>query len=383
MRTIWNIALKDLRIFIADRRALMISLLVPIGIASFIAMLTGNMASRGASSSIPILVADEDQSKVSKSILDALGSSGLVSPTIATKQEAMEKVRDGKFSAAVVVPKGFGTSAVEAMLRGGPRPVLEIFSDPSKSLELQAAQGTIIRVSMESVARAAFSREDAGKLPFELKITASKAAGSDADANAGTAHAFAGMAIQGLLFAAIEAAMGLMRDRQRGIWKRLRATPIPKSYFLLGRIVSTALRSLLVVTCVFAFGIAVFHFRVSGSFLGMALVAVCTSIMTASFGLFVAALGRSEQQSRGLSILAVLMMTMLGGAWFPIFLMPGWVQTLSMFIPVRWAVDGFDAMLWRGLGLDGALLPCAMLLAFALGFGAIAFARFRWDAEAA
>ncbi len=40
---------------------------------------------------------------------------------------------------------------------------------------------------------------------------------------------------------------------------------------------------------------------------------------------------------------------MLGGAWFPVFLMPQWVQTVSLAIPARWAVDGFDGMLWRGL----------------------------------
>jgi hypothetical protein len=36
-------------------------------------------------------------------------------------------------------------------------------------------------------------------------------------------------------------------------------------------------------------------------------------------------------------------------------------------------------MTWRGIGLSGALLPTAVLLAFALLFGGIAAARFRWE----
>ena len=33
-----------------------------------------------------------------------------------------------------------------------------------------------------------------------------------------------------------------------------------------------------------------------------------------------------------------------------------------MIVPVRWAVDGLDAMTWRGIGLSGALMPVAVLV---------------------
>ena len=76
-------------------------------------------------------------------------------------------------------------------------------------------------------------------------------------------------------------------------------------------------------------------------------------------------------------------MTMLGGAWFPSFMMPEWVQRLSFAVPVRWALDGFDAMLWRGQGLAAALTPVAGLLFFALVFGLVAAFRFRTMPETA
>lgn len=43
------------------------------------------------------------------------------------------------------------------------------------------------------------------------------------------------------------------------------------------------------------------------------------------------------------------------------------------------AVDGLDAMTWRGLSLDGAVGPILVLLAFAAVFGGVAAARFRWE----
>jgi ABC-2 type transport system permease protein len=104
--------------------------------------------------------------------------------------------------------------------------------------------------------------------------------------------------------------------------------------------------------------------------------------MAATFGLFVAALGRNEQQSRGLAIFVVLLMTMLGGAWFPSFLMPPIVQKISLAVPVKWAVDGLDAMTWRGGDFSAVPAAVGALLAFALIFGVVALARFRWEADA-
>ena len=48
---------------------------------------------------------------------------------------------------------------------------------------------------------------------------------------------------------------------------------------------------------------------------------------------------------------------MLGGAWVPTFVFPAWLQQFTRIVPVRWAVDGFDAMTWRGVGLKVALPP--------------------------
>jgi len=102
-------------------------------------------------------------------------------------------------------------------------------------------------------------------------------------------------------------------------------------------------------------------------------------MMAAAFGLLVASVGRTPATARGVTTLAVLMMVMLGGAWVPTFIFPAWLQQFTMIVPVRWAVDGFDAMTWRGIGLSGAVLPTLVLLGFAAVFAALAAARFRWE----
>ena len=72
-------------------------------------------------------------------------------------------------------------------------------------------------------------------------------------------------------------------------------------------------------------------------------------------------------------------MVMLGGAWVPSFLFPAWLQTVTQAVPVRWAVDGFDAMTWRGLGPSEIVVPVTLILGFATACGAAAVWRFRWE----
>jgi ABC-2 type transport system permease protein len=69
----------------------------------------------------------------------------------------------------------------------------------------------------------------------------------------------------------------------------------------------------------------------------------------------------------------------LGGAWVPTFVFPAWLQRITVVIPTRWAVDGLDAMTWRGIGASGAVMPVIVLLGFAAAFALVAVRRFRWE----
>jgi len=197
----------------------------------------------------------------------------------------------------------------------------------------------------------------------------------------GFAHSFAGMGVQFLLFACIDLAIGMLLERQQGLWKRLRAAPLSRGLLLAGKGTSGALIALMSLGATFGFGMAVFGIRIEGS--GIAFVAVCvaTAVMASSFGLLIAALGKTPQATRGVAILAVLLMVMLGGAWVPAFVFPAWLQKVTLAIPARWAVDGLDATTWRGASLLATLPTIGVLLAFASLFGALAVARFRWEAD--
>jgi ABC-2 type transport system permease protein len=195
----------------------------------------------------------------------------------------------------------------------------------------------------------------------------------------GYAHSFAGMGVQFLLFSMIDLGIGVLLERQRGLWKRLRSAPLSRLTLLGGKAMSGAMIALMTLLVSFGFAMLVFRVRISGSVVGFIAVALASALMAASFGLLIASLGKTQGGSRGLASLSVMVMVMLGGAWVPTFVFPQWLQRLTVVVPTRWAIDGLDAMTWRGLGLSAAVMPTIVLLGFALLFATIAVNRFRWE----
>jgi ABC-2 type transport system permease protein len=419
---------KDLQLFFSDRRSVIVSFVVPIAIASFFGSIFSGPSNSNEPARISIAVVDQDGSAISKAILS--GAQGDRNLKVATpaEDEARSLVRNGKTSVAVVIPKGFGEAAGSAFFGDGEKPALGFLYDPSRNVELAMVRGVLTQHVMEAVSREMFGGDQGKRLvektlpqiesstsmpadqkrlliemlgsvqkfyarpeggnpdanrprgitmPYTVKEEA-MTAGSNVAYN-GYAHSFAGMAIQFLLFAMANIGVEMLLERQRGLWSRLRSAPVSKVTLLLGKAVSGALISLMILLVSFGFAMIVFKVRIHGSMLGFLGISIACAVMASTFGLLVAALGNSPATARGVTTLAVLMMVMLGGAWVPTFIFPAWLQQFTLVVPVRWAVDGLDAMTWRGIGLGGALVPVAVLLAFAAAFWTVAATRFRWS----
>jgi ABC-2 type transport system permease protein len=419
---------KDLQLFFNDRRSVIVSFLVPIAIASFFGSIFSGPSQNGERARIAVIMVDHDDSAISQGIVAGAQGDKNLKLTIAADDTARDSVRRGKTSVAVVIPKGFGEQAGAAFFGNGEKPELQTLYDPSRSTELAMVRGIMTQHVMEAVSREMFNgaqgrtyldktvsqiegsamdqqrkvlllqmlnsvrrfydqpgpgqvgqggRGGGLTMPYTVREEA-VTAGSNIAYN-GYAHSFAGMGIQFLLFAMANLGVEMLLERQRGLWKRLRSAPVSRRTLLLGKGISGAIISLLILGVSFAFGMIVFGVRVAGGWAGFIGVAVACSLMASAFGILVAALGNTPATARGVTTLAVLMMVMLGGAWVPTFIFPAWLQQLTLIVPVRWAVDGLDAMTWRGIGSAGAVAPILVLLGFAAAFALVAALRFRWE----
>ena len=130
----------------------------------------------------------------------------------------------------------------------------------------------------------------------------------------------------------------------------------------------------------FAFAIVVFKVRISGSVAGFLGVGVACALMASAFGLLSRRSARRPTRRAACRCSPCCMMVMLGGAWVPTFVFPAWLQQVTVVVPARWAVDGLDAMTWRGIGLerrDRCRRRAARLRRRCSA--TIAVSRFRWE----
>jgi ABC-2 type transport system permease protein len=374
---------KDLRLFLSDRRAVLMSVVAPIAIASFFGYIFGGGAGNTDNSPIAVLVSDQDGSAFSREIVNRLKAESSLDIKPATPESAREAVRLGKATAAVLIPKNFSLDAAKAFLFGGAKPEIGMLFDPSHGIEMRMLQGIMAGAVMETAGQQMMSGPGSPRggltLPFRVNPEA-VTSGRGVTYN-GYAHSFGGMGIQFLLMVGVDVGIAMLLLRQRGVWKRMRAAPLSKTVLLGSRAASSAVTSMGTLIILFAFARVVFGVRIQGSMGGFLGVCAAFSLMTAAFGLLIATLGKTAEATRGLAILATLLMVMLGGAWVPTFVFPKWLRAITVVFPTRWAMDGLDAVTWRGLGFSAVALPIALLFGCALVFGVVAVMRFRWEAD--
>ena len=417
---------KDLVLFLADRRALVLALLMPVMLGAFFGFLFGG-SGRSDNSKIEIGVASQDDSNISRQIISGLKADSSLHAVDLTPDEAREQVRKGKLTAAIVIPAGFGQASGSAFFGAAAKPEIAVFYDPTQSAVLAMVKGLLTQQVMQVVSAEMFS----GKQGFQFidqsiaQLDQAAAAdparkemrdflqsvkkfqiGNQAPGHAaapgtaqggglsvpfvtheqamssgpkynGYAHSFAGMGVQFILFMGLDAGIGILLARRLGLWSRFRAAPITLGTILGARAVSSAIIALGLLAFVYVVGGVFFQIRIAGSVPGFIGIALSFALFTATFGLFIASIGTTPEATRRLATFATLIMVMLGGAWVPAFIFPQWLQTASLVMPTRWAVDGLDAMTWRGLPLAAAWPPMAVLLGFSLLFGALALWKFR------
>jgi ABC-2 type transport system permease protein len=379
------LARNDVRIYLTDRRAVIVGVFVPILIAAFFGYVFGGNDRSEEAGKIPIAVVDEDQSGVSRAITADLGKESLLTVQILTRSQAEERVRAGKVQVAAIMPAGFGNAATRALFSGRMRPQVDLLIDPSQSMSSRVVEGLMAQYGIQEITREAFSNDGTSTsgiqrgLSLPYVIATSRITSAQNIPYNGYAHSFAGMTVQFILFAGIDAGVLLLLTRERGIWQRIRSAPLSKSQFLFARTLATTLISLFQFALIYTAGILIFGVRISGSFPGFASLALAFCLLNAAFGLMLASIGRSASATRGFAMVVTLLLVMLGGAWVPSFVFPKWLQQASLAAPTRWAVDGLDAMTWRGQGLSAALSPVLVLVATAAVCLAIAIWRFRWE----
>jgi len=373
---LWILASKDIQLFLVDKKAAALCFLVPIILASGFGYVFSKPL-QNEDLKLPLLIVREDNSPLAIKLADALLKSTKLEAAPASREEALGKIERRSARIALIIPKDFASQiALKKKV-----PAIEILHHPSSSLESKWAEGIFTEIAFREAAPEllGFWLPGAASLklerPFEVKKEPFPT-GMDISRQA-YSHSFSGMTMQYLLFWGMDCGLLLLRERRQGIWKRLKAAPIPLPTLLGGKIIATALIALTQILFTFSFGSLVFGVAINGSILGFLIMAIATALLSAATGLLIAAVGGTENRARSMAILSILSLSILGGLWLPSFMLPLYVQNFSLLLPTTWMIKGFEGVIWQGMGLVDASYCALVTLLFSTAFIGFSILKFQ------
>ncbi|MCW8131106.1 MAG: ABC transporter permease [Planctomycetota bacterium] len=411
MNAVLTLAAKDLTLLVRDRFGLFWVFVFPLLLAVLFGAMFGGESGRPLQA-LPVAVADEDASELSRELLARLKTSEALEIKLMDRAAAREAVRLGACAAYIVVPSGF---EMQAGLFGNETVVFEAGIDPSRHAEAGLLRGLLLeavhallarqlsdraklRASVEGAEMGvrfneavpqderkkveiflgqlgtfldevdpAVFKQGAGTPPARVEehpVLAAGVAGSPFEIT------FPSGMVWGLIGCVATFALSLARERTANTLLRLRFAPVGTARVLAGKSLA-CLAACLVTLCVLAaIGAAFFRVRVENPgalALAFFAAAACFAGLMAGIG----TLGRTEQATAGAGWAILMVLAMFGGAMMPLYFMPAWMQAVSNVSPVKWAILAFEGALWRGFSMKELAAPLVgLLLVGAAGFAA-------------
>jgi ABC-2 type transport system permease protein len=196
-----------------------------------------------------------------------------------------------------------------------------------------------------------------------------------------TDYTLPGYLVMFVFMAAATASESIVRERRNRTLERLLSTSVTRQSIIGGMFCGSAVRGLFQIAILWGVGILVFHVDLGLYPAAVILVSVLMVLASAAFGVMLATFARTERSAASVAVLASLVLAPLGGCWWPLFIVPQWMQFLARVTPHGWANMAFNKLMLFG-GTFGTALPEMMaVLGFTVLFGLIAVWRFRARAD--
>jgi ABC-2 type transport system permease protein len=179
---------------------------------------------------------------------------------------------------------------------------------------------------------------------------------------------------------AVNLAISLAGARERGTLKRLRATPLPPSTYLIARVLTQIITVTIIAAIVIAFGRFAYNVSVPASSWPPLLLTLAIGIMSfCSVGFLMTLMIRSEQAAPAVTNAVILPLQFMSGVFFPRGTIPLWMRDIAGIFPIKHLVDAvftvFDPTN-HGSRLAGTDL--AVLALWGIGSLIVAARFFRW-----
>ena len=351
--------------FFRDRLALFFGILFPL----IFLFVFGSISSGGGGTSFKVAVINESSSAFSKQYVSELQANKVlkVNKDITTLDAAKDKMNKSQLDGTIILPSDFGTIKDGQAYPSGQAKI--VYTQNS------ASAGQTLTSILDSSFKGVNAKFINAQAPFSV-------VGSQLNEKSLTSfdYTFAGLlgfSIVGLgIFGPINVFPEL---KKQGILRRLHTTPLRVWQYFTSTMISQAIIGLVSLSVMFAVALTVFNLNVIGNWLEIIFYLVFSIIVILGIGLAIGGWSKNERQAAPLGNIIVFPMLFLSGTFFPRFLMPHWLQTVSQYLPLTPVIDGIRMIVTEGKHLTDLGPQLGLMAIWLVVIYAIAFRVFRWE----
>lgn len=183
-------------------------------------------------------------------------------------------------------------------------------------------------------------------------------------------HNVPAWAVFAVFFILIPLSGNIIRERNNGSMLRIRL--MPGSYWttIIAKIIVYLMISMIQFMLMLLVGIFILplfglpELTLGNNIMALVLMIISTGLAATGYGLALGSIAGTAEQAASFGSVSVIIMAALGGIWVPVFMMPSFMQKISVISPLNWGLEGFYTIFLREGTLSDILPQAGLLIIF-------------------
>ncbi|UOK42948.1 MULTISPECIES: ABC transporter permease [Flavobacterium] len=400
---------KEILLLRRDLGGLVILFVMPLVLIVTITLIQDSTFKSVTESKIPILLVDNDNGEISKTVKSSLNESGSfeivteIKGAALTEATAREAVFKGKYQLAIVIPEKLSvdlekkvTQNVEDIVskfgledtiskaekeKAVKTKEIKMYFDPATQLTFKngvksAIDKMISQVETKSIYKA-FQDQlgEEGEPIFEqenfitFKEIVPKVDNKEILPNS-VQHNVPAWSLFAIFFIVVPLSINIVKEKGQGTQIRLITNPVPYAVVIAGKTATYLIICMIQFLLMVAVGVYLFPYlglpvlEIEGKLILMSVVALFSGLAAIGFGILLGTVAKTQEQSAPFGATSVVILAAIGGVWVPVFAMPKIMQFVSHISPMNWGLNAFYDVLLRNGGIVEILPEINLLLLF-------------------
>jgi ABC-2 type transport system permease protein len=363
MRTWLDLLRADFQMMVRNRQALFWTFFFPVLLMGLMGVVFG----QENAFTMNLQIVNQDGTPAAQLVITTFEHVPGVKTTVtADRRQALDALKEGDYAAVLVLPPGMADSFSKGSL------ALPFYYDNSNMIQSSTVQSLVQQVLTEISYRATNTRP-----AFTLQSRGIAALGFDY-----IDFLVPGIVAMSLMTNGIYAVSGtFVSYRERGVLRRLKATPLPLTSFISARVLMHLVTALIQAGLVIAVGVLLFNVHIASgpTLLKVGILALIGSSSFVTIGFFVAAVSKNVEIAAALGNVIATPMMFLSGIFFPMENAPTWIQPIVKAMPLTYLANALRDVIIKGATLWFVRWDIVVLLVTATLFMTLSVRMFRWE----